>query len=653
MDKHLQILEFPQIIKQLKELSLTEEAGIRIEGLRPLLSEKDLKAALRDTTEARNMIDTFGAPPVPGLHGIRRLIEGSKKGDMLMPENLEQISMMLASVRRLKDYLARGKEKQWGIAYQSDVLDDAGILRDEINRVIRGGRIDDYATPELSKIRREKIILGERIKTKAEGLLKTHKECFSESFVVTRSGHICLPVKKEYKFKISGAVIDRSATGSTFFIEPAAIGRLAEELQLCQIAEDNEERKILYTLTDQVAEQAHILTADIDMIAAIDFIFAKGKLSVRMAAKAPAINTSRRILIRSGRHPLLDEESCIPLNFAMNQETGIRGVIVTGPNTGGKTVSIKTIGLLNTMAQCGLHVPCEEADFCMNSQVLCDIGDGQNITENLSTFSAHITNILEILKKANRESLVILDELGSGTDPAEGMGIAIAILEQLKISGCLFVATTHYPEIKAYAEKEPGIINARMAFDQETLKPLYQMEIGKAGESCALHIARRLGMPGDMIERARQAAYGLPPSVAAAAITANTPKPAASTSNTAPPDNKTLKKEYTPGIQKASPPKPAATISEKFRLGDCVMVYPDKKLGIVAKKCNEKGEVLVQLQKEKRKINQKRLKLHVAAAELYPEDYDFSIIFDTVENRKARHKMEKRHHQGLEITIEE
>lgn len=634
MDRHLQALEFPRIIQQLKELSLTDEAVAQIEELRPILSEKDLKLALRDTTEARNMIDTFGTPPIPGMDGICHLVDGAKKGDMLMPEKLEQIGIMLASVRRLKDYLARGKEKQWGLAYKSDELDDVGFLRDEINRTIRGNQIDDYATPELSKIRRQKIMLGERMKIKAESLLKTHKECFSESFVVTRNGHICLPVKKEYKLKINGSVIDQSATGATFFIEPAAIAKLAEELQLCQIAEDNEERKILYTLTDQVAEQAHLLTADIDIIAALDFVFAKGKLSVNMTAKVPAINTSRRIIIRNGRHPLLAKEICVPLNFTMDQEAGIQGVIITGPNTGGKTVSIKTIGLLNVMAQCGLHIPCEEADFCMNSQVLCDIGDGQNITENLSTFSSHITNILEILKRVNQESLVILDELGSGTDPAEGMGIAIAILDQLKKSNSLFVATTHYPEIKTYAEKESGIINARMAFDRETLRPLYQMEIGKAGESCALHIARRLGMPGEMIERARQAAYGLD----LAAVQAS---------------NHPQKKEYTPGIQKAPTPKPISSVAEKFQLGDCVMVYPDKKPGIVARKCNERGEVLVQLQKEKRLINQKRLKLHVAAAELYPEDYDFSIIFDTVENRKARHKMEKHHQQDMEIIIEE
>ena len=634
MNKHLQTLEFPRIIEQLKELSLTDEAAARIAELRPILSEKELKLALRDTTEARNMIDTFGTPPIPGMHGIRSLVEGAKKGDMLMPENLEQIGVMLASVRRLKDYLTRGKEKQWGLAYKSDELDDVGFLREEINRAIRGTQIDDYATPELSKIRREKIILGERIKTKAESLLKTHKEYFSESFVVTRNGHICLPVKKEYKLKINGSVIDQSATGSTFFMEPAAVAKLTEELQLCQIAEDNEERKILYTLTDQVAEQADILTADINIIGALDFVFAKGKLSAGMTAKVPAINTSRRIVIRNGRHPLLAKETCVPLNFAMNQEAGIQGVIITGPNTGGKTVAIKTVGLLNVMAQCGLHTPCEEADFCMNSQVLCDIGDGQNITENLSTFSAHITNIMEILKTVNQESLVILDELGSGTDPAEGMGIAIAILDQLKKSGCLFVVTTHYPEVKTYAEKESGIVNARMTFDRETLSPLYQMEIGKAGESCALHIARRLGMPGEMIERARQAAYGSDPAAA-------------------PSSNNILKKEYIPGIQKALPPKPISTVSEKFQLGDCVMVYPDKKLGIVAKKCNARGEVLVQLQKEKRLMNQKRLKLHVAATELYPEDYDFSIIFDTVENRKARHQMGKHYQPDLEILLEE
>lgn len=305
------------------------------------------------------------------------------------------------------------------------------------------------------------------------------------------------------------------------------------------------------------------------------------------------------------------------------------------------------------MAQSGLHVPCDSAKLTMNNSVLCDIGDGQSITENLSTFSSHITNIINILEQADEESLVLLDELGSGTDPAEGMGIAISILEELMQKRCLFVATTHYPEVKEYADKTEGMRNARMAFDRESLKPLYRLEIGEAGESCALYIAKRLGLPKHMLERAYQEAYcrndqtykqNAPDISFLDTREQNQPQKSITT----------LK----PKLEKAKSEKtiqvnPTSVRSQKFNIGDCVVVYPQKKIGIVYRKANEKGEVGVQIQKKKTLINHKRLQLKVPASEMYPEDYDFSIIFDTVANRKARRKMEKGHRPDLMITYDE
>lgn len=255
-----------------------------------------------------------------------------------------------------------------------------------------------------------------------------------------------------------------------------------------------------------VAESISLMNENIRLIEKLDFIFSKGKLSIDLDAVAPAINTERRIILKDARHPLMDRALNIPLQFEIGSQA--QGIIITGPNTGGKTVAIKTVMLSCIMAQCGLHVACKEADICMNSSYLCDIGDGQDITENLSTFSAHIKNVLEVLREVHRDSLVIMDEMGSGTDPTEGMGIAIAILEELRKSGCLFLVTTHYPEVKDYADKTEDIINARMTFDKETLKPTYQMVIGEAGESCAFYIADRLGMPNEMLKTAVRAAYG-------------------------------------------------------------------------------------------------------------------------------------------------
>lgn len=327
----------------------------------------------------------------------------------------------------------------------------------------------------------------------------------------------------------------------------------------------------------------------------------------------------------------MDQAACIPLQFEIGESAD--GIIITGPNTGGKTVAMKTIALNCYMAQCGLHVTCEEADICMNSSILCDIGDGQNLTENLSTFSAHIKNILEIIGQVTPESLVVMDELGSGTDPAEGMGIAVSILEELRRSGCLFLVTTHYPEVKEYADRAERIQNARMEFDRRTLQPTYRMIIGEAGESCAFYIAQKLGMPQRMLETAAHAAYG---EVAGLTVPADSGNQ--QTAAKASPGIKEIRK-----IKKAKKTAHAAKLSEKFRIGDSVMVFPDKKIGIVCTPVNEKGVLQIQMPDKKIYINQKRVKLHVAAAELYPDDYDFSILFDTVQNRKIRHEMSRKY----------
>ncbi|NLE25037.1 MAG: DNA mismatch repair protein MutS, partial [Clostridiaceae bacterium] len=371
------------------------------------------------------------------------------------------------------------------------------------------------------------------------------------------------------------------------------------------------------------------------------------KLSIAMKAIPLPISAERKLEIKAGRHPLLKADTIIPLDFRIGGE--YKGVVITGPNTGGKTVALKTIGLLSLMAQSGLHVPADGGCFTMHNYVLCDIGDGQSITENLSTFSSHMTNIIKILRLADDQSLVLLDELGSGTDPAEGMGLAIAIIEELVRKNCLFVATTHYPEIKDFAKVTPGLVNARMAFDLQSLLPLYKLEIGEAGESCALYIARRLGLSQKMIERARIAAYGegfAEKSKKANNSDLNIPlqvtEPIVMNTETNEFPKKRIQKQKT----KKTPDNPR---SMSFSIGDSVMVYPDKIIGIVYQKANERGDVGVQIRNKKLLINHKRLKLHVPASELYPENYDFSIIFDSVETRKKRHDMERKHDPNIII----
>lgn len=646
------VLEFDKVKEKLAEFAYTDSAKAEIQTLKPYLSEQDVNTKQRETTEGRRMIEKCGNPPATALQGIDSLIEIAGKGGCLTPDQLEKIAMTLTAVRRLKDYLNQCKIYEISLAYFEENLDSLDEICEELHQKIRNGDVDDYASKTLKTLRESIEKTDAKMREKAAAAIRANKAYVSDSFSTQRNGHICIPVKTEYKLKVGGTVLDKSATGSTLFIEPAAVSKLYAELQELKIDEENEEIKILYTLTGMLSDKEEIIRRNNRTIEKLDFIFAKAKLSLEYDGIQPGMNTERYMKLVNARHPLMDRRVNIPLNFEIgnkvrkeqakkrenepekkDEHERINGVIITGPNTGGKTVAIKTVALNCMMAQCGLHVACEQAEICMNNAILCDIGDGQNLSENLSTFSAHITNVMDILKHASRESLVIMDELGSGTDPAEGMGIAIAILEELRKSGALFLVTTHYPEVKEYARHCPGIINARMTFDKESLKPLYQLVLGEAGESCAFYIAGKLGMPEHMLARAAKAAYGEHTEI-------NTNEIAGETMYT--------KASY-PKIQKKKTViNPTKEVN--FQLGDSVMILPDKKIGIVCQPANEKGVLRVQMPDKKIWINHKRVKLHVPAAQLYPEDYDFSIIFESVEERKMRHDMERKYVEGTLIS---
>lgn len=618
-------IEFDKVKELWADLAITDWAKEKVRETTICFSETELRKQLRDTTDAKNLMEKLGTPPLQNISEMKEILTIAEKGDCLTPYQLERVERVLVAIKRLKDYLGRGKVYGNSLAYYEENLDAISELREEISSKIRNDEVDDYASKELGKIRNQIIKCEEEMKQKAEQILRSNKDCMADNYCTSRNGRICLPVKKDCKLKISGSVIDKSSTGSTFFIEPTSVAKIYEELQLLKISEENEVYRILYTLSAIVSASAPVLQENLKMIEKLDFIFSKGKLSMDMDATEPIINTQRRIKLTEARHPLMDKKVAVPLQFEIGEKA--QGIVITGPNTGGKTVAIKTVMLNSMMAQCGLHVTCKNADICMNSSYLCDIGDGQNLSENLSTFSAHITNVLEVLREANKDSFVIMDELGSGTDPTEGMGIAIAILEELRKSKAIFLVTTHYPEVKEYADKTPDIINARMAFDKETLRPTYQMVIGEAGESCAFYIADRLGMPNEMLRVAIRASYG-----EKAVEAYQFQKPESSISKTS-----------TARIAKAKMPNKNTNLSTKYKIGDSVMVYPEKKIGIVCEPINEKGVLRVQLPNKKIWINHKRVKLHVAATELYPEDYDFSIIFETVENRKKQHDMQRKY----------
>lgn len=632
-------MEFDKVKEIWRNLAQTEWAKKQIDNIEICMSQNELAARQRETTQAKLMMEKCGNPPLISLSGTEELLAVAVKGGCLSAAQLEKIGDALVAVKRMKSYLNNCKKFDISLAYDEEKLDPLDDVRELIREQIRGGSIDDAASKLLKELRFGIEAANDEMQKKADALIRSNKEYVSDSFSTIRGGRICIPVKKEYKLKFTGSVIDKSATGNTLFIEPAPVAKLYEKIQLLKIDEENEERRILYELTAVVADSETLMLDNIRALERFDYIFSKGRLSFEYDGNEPVINTERRIKLQDARHPLMDRKQAVPLQFEIGN--GIRGIVITGPNTGGKTVAIKTVALNCMMAQCGLHVACREADICMNSNFLCDIGDGQNLSENLSTFSAHIINVLDILKKTGPDSLVVMDELGSGTDPAEGMGIAVAILEELKKSGALFLVTTHYPEVKNYADKTEGIINARMTFDKESLKPTYRLVIGEAGESCAFYIAKKLGMPQSMLRRAALEAYG-----------GNAEALSGLASGGESENDEIIKKEARPKIIKAAKTsRSAQKAAKKFNLGDSVMVYPDKKIGIVCKTTDDKGMLEIQMKNKKIRVNHKRIKLHVAAAELYPEDYDFSIIFDSVANRKIRHDMNRKFVPDKEIVI--
>lgn len=622
------ILEFNKIKQMLCTHALSECAKQKIQELHPYLDETLCKQKQDETTAGKKIIEACGTPPLSAMEKTERVLAMCQADAMLLPEQLNTIAQFIAACKRMKAYLKKAEQEDRTISCFGENIYDLNIIHTEITECIQADQVASKATAQLEGIRQKIETAQEKIQTALNQMLRTKKKWFSDNSIVMRNGRQVLPVKKEFKNQFSGTVIERSGSGETYFMEPSSVVKLREILSDLMIEEDNEIRKILYTLTALVDENMAAFQRNVEVMQKLDFIFAKAKFSLELEASPVNITTERILRIVHGRHPLLEKEICVPLDFSANQQQ--RGIIITGPNTGGKTVVLKTVGLLSMMAQCGLHVPAKsESTFCMYNQYLCDIGDGQSISENLSTFSAHMTNILEILSRATQESLVLLDELGSGTDPTEGMGIAIAVLEELKRRGCMLVVTTHYPEVKIYGEKTEEFTNARMEFDRESLRPTYKLELGKSGESCALYIARRLGLPEPLLNRAYQEAY---PS-----------------------------KKRTEQRQQGKPkwPTPSVPMLKKkkqnkteknilFEIGDCVEL-PSGELGVVFQTANEKGEIGVQVKKQKSWINHKRIQLKVPASQLYPEDYDFSILFDTVENRKARHKMRKGYQAGLEI----
>ena len=619
MTQDMITLGFDRIIEQLQNQAVSQAARLKLAETEPILHEGLCRARMEETTAALRVMENAGTPPISETGGTETGLIQAAQGGMLLPSQLCAVARFCATVQRLRRYLQNAQAWSAGIASWNTELPDLTGLQDEIEHSVREDAVLDEASPALRNLRRQREFTEQAIREKLNQILFHHKKELADSYITQRNGIFVIPVQKKFQSTFPGHAVDTSAKGGTVFMEPSAVQSLRQDLETLLIDIDTEERRILWELSDRVAAEETPLTDAIRVMTDLDVLFARAKLSMEMKARPAELTAERRIRLVDARHPLLDPESCVPLNLDLSLPDS--GIAVTGPNTGGKTVCLKTVGLLTLMAQSGLHIPCGEGTVIgLMDRVLCDIGDSQSISQNLSTFSGHMTNVIRILEECSRDSLVLLDELGSGTDPAEGSGLAAAILEELLRRGCFFLVTTHDPQIKQWAEQTEHVISARMAFDRESLMPLYRLELGKSGKSCAIEIARRLGMHENLLARARQVADHGPDS----------PSLPVQKPMRIPSGRLQRLREKTEGS------------FERFTMGDSVLLLPDKKNAVVYQPADDEGNVIIQLQGQKITVRHNRLKLLVPASQLYPPDYDFSIIFDTVANRKAAHTMDRK-----------
>lgn len=505
--KALETLEYKKIIAQLKREMGSAASAKLADELTPLTSEKIIKEELRSTTEAVDLIVRKGPLPTGGLYDIREALLLAKKGGSLTMRQLLEVQNVLGISSEVVNFMHDDALPELKyIGEMVDLIVEFTALEKEISRcILTEDEMADNASPKLKDIRRSIHQQNQAIKNKLSRIItsSSNKTYLQDAIVTMRDGRYVIPVKQEYRSFFPGMVHDQSKGGATLFIEPQGVVDLNNKLRELEVEEQLEIARILAELSSRVAEHYREIRSNLELLTKLDFIMAKGKLSCKMHASEPKIDTDGELGLISARHPLIEYKKAVPVDIRIGGD--YRTLIITGPNTGGKTVSLKTAGLLVMMAQSGLHIPASHASTLpIFGEVFADIGDEQSIEQSLSTFSSHMKNIVSIIDKASYDSLVLVDELGAGTDPTEGAALAIAILERFYDSGALTMATTHYNELKKYALATSGVENAAMEFDVETLTPTYRLLIGVPGKSNAFEISKKLGLSESVIERASE-----------------------------------------------------------------------------------------------------------------------------------------------------
>lgn len=628
-----QRLEYDKLKAKMIEYTVSPAGRKLAERHAPSTNQRQIRAWLNETEEASALLASGASVPLSAMEGIDPFLALLGKGRIYTETELDQLLAWLVSIAQMKRYMDNKRQIAPTIAAYADSMNDCPNLKQELDRCIRYGRLTDQASPDLGTIRRHLIVVEDKIHKKLEASLSKYKSALQDPIISKRRGRSVISVKREHRKLVPGTVWDESASGQTLFIEPIDVAELQQEWQEWSAEEERERTIILSRLSDEAERYKQELLQNREAMASFDFMLARGKLSLSYDGQPVTLCVEPMIKLVEARHPLLGGHA-----EPINAELGIRWkqLIITGPNTGGKTVALKTIGLLALLVQSGMLVPASrESRFGVFRHIMADVGDGQSLEQSLSTFSSHISVLNEMLRDADEHTIILLDELAAGTDPGEGIALSIAVLEELLKRRALTAATTHFNEIKKFASRTAGCMNARMAFDAETLRPLYRLEIGEAGESHAFAIARRFGLPEHVMQRAEKLAEGR--------VEIRLEETGAE------------EQSFVEELKPIDPPVPAAKPKEPssapvYHKGDAVWIYPLKRAGIVFQPADERGEIIVQVQGKKMSFNRKRIKPYISKEKLYPgADYDMDIVFDSKENRKKRKLMSRKYVEGLSI----